>query len=421
MENKAPNEIVRGHINTIILSSLIESDKYGYEIRKEIEAKSSGSFVLKEPTLYSSLKRLEKQGFVEAYYGESDETNGGRRKYYKLTEYGREITLKNLNEWKYSRSLIDKLITEEKVDLKTASPPEDLNLNLTKKVSKNYEKPPKEVKDVKDEGRLVFETQELPENKKDPVIKASQIQQNMFETDKIEMSDKEYKNLMSKLISSTKSHSVTDEKLQKTEKEVFKETVREKETSQELDEKVSYSLLHKGGASNDTSFIKTQKKIQDEGFKLRTYTVEKTDAYRQFVLINKLLLSTFILTYLTMIIELLIVGFVFEKEIKLGISVYIIIGAVLLALPLAGLILWLNNKDKKVKAKLDLKALILYSLLIFGIAFIAILGINLIINPSFVNLKDVVVGFVFPALAIFNILPATFYYGLLYRSQKFMT
>ena len=61
MEKKNQPDVVRGHINTIILSALCEGDKYGYEIGKEIEAKTRGQYKLKEPTLYSSLKRLEKQ------------------------------------------------------------------------------------------------------------------------------------------------------------------------------------------------------------------------------------------------------------------------------------------------------------------------------------------------------------------------
>lgn len=427
MDNKIPNEIVRGHINTVILSSLIDGDKYGYEIRKEIEAKSSGTFVLKEPTLYSSLKRLEKQGFVEAYYGESDETNGGRRKYYKLTEYGREVSMKNLNEWKYSRSLIDKLITEEKIDLENTPPPENLNLNLTKKVSGKYAGLKTESKDNTEdkketrEEKFVYniETPILPPkqiSKKDTdsVIHASQIQQNMFEkSDNEEKSDKEYKNLMEKLISSTKTHTAVNENLKIVEKVI--EPKIEKEIKEE---KVSHSLLPKGG-SNENVFSKTQAKIQADGFKIRTFNPTKSASYRQFILINKLLLGTFLLTFLTMLIELLIVYLVFEKNISLGIPVYLIIAACLAVLPLGGAILCIINPNKKVKAKLDLKSMIINSLLIFGIGCILIISIRLAIQHSFVNLKDIVTGVVFPVLLLFNVLTGTFFYGLLIRSKKF--
>ena len=51
-------DLIRGHINTIILRTLDERDKYGYEIMNEIEEKSHGQYTLKQPTLYSALKRL---------------------------------------------------------------------------------------------------------------------------------------------------------------------------------------------------------------------------------------------------------------------------------------------------------------------------------------------------------------------------
>ena len=59
MEDNFSKEILRGNINIAILKALEEGDKYGYEIGRYIEAKVGGDFKLKEPTLYSCLKRLE--------------------------------------------------------------------------------------------------------------------------------------------------------------------------------------------------------------------------------------------------------------------------------------------------------------------------------------------------------------------------
>lgn len=63
------SDLIRGNIDPIILSVLIPADNYGYSIIKEIYRKSGEQFELKEPTLYSSLKRLEKSGYVESYWG----------------------------------------------------------------------------------------------------------------------------------------------------------------------------------------------------------------------------------------------------------------------------------------------------------------------------------------------------------------
>ena len=104
------SDLIRGHINTIILRSLYDGDKYGYDIINEIEKKSGGLYSLKQPTLYSALKRLESLKYVESYYG--DYSNGGRRKYFSLTDKGRAVTEKNLSEWEYSRTIIDSLISD---------------------------------------------------------------------------------------------------------------------------------------------------------------------------------------------------------------------------------------------------------------------------------------------------------------------
>lgn len=53
-------EVLKGHIDTIILSLLHSRDMYGYELAKLVREKSEEQFELKEGTLYLSLKRLEK-------------------------------------------------------------------------------------------------------------------------------------------------------------------------------------------------------------------------------------------------------------------------------------------------------------------------------------------------------------------------
>jgi PadR family transcriptional regulator PadR len=105
-------DLIRGHINTIILRTLYEKDKYGYEIIAEIEQKSHGQYTLKQPTLYSALKRLESQGYIKAYWKTDEVSSGGRRKYFTLTDSGKEITEKNQAEWEYSRTVIDNLISD---------------------------------------------------------------------------------------------------------------------------------------------------------------------------------------------------------------------------------------------------------------------------------------------------------------------
>ena len=128
-KNAISADLIRGHINTIILRTLYERDKYGYEIIEEIEKKSHGQSSLKQPTLYSALKRLESQGYINAYWKTDEVSLGGRRKYYTLTDSGREITERNQAEWEYSRTVIDNLISDRSFDFSRPAPtPVDFKL-----------------------------------------------------------------------------------------------------------------------------------------------------------------------------------------------------------------------------------------------------------------------------------------------------
>jgi PadR family transcriptional regulator, regulatory protein PadR len=103
-------DIIRGHIDTIVLRLLSEGDRYGYEVYKEVLARSGGEYELKEPSLYSAFRRLEGQGFIRAYWGE--ESQGGRRKYYAITETGRELFNRSRDEWRTVKKILDRLIGE---------------------------------------------------------------------------------------------------------------------------------------------------------------------------------------------------------------------------------------------------------------------------------------------------------------------
>src|SRR4051794_2626958 len=110
VDNGVSADLIRGNIDTIILRVLKDGDNYGYEIMKAISEGSSGEYVLKEPTLYSSLKRLEKASYIKAYWG--NQSQGGRRKYYTLTKEGTSVYARNLEAWNRAKELIDRLVQE---------------------------------------------------------------------------------------------------------------------------------------------------------------------------------------------------------------------------------------------------------------------------------------------------------------------
>ncbi len=108
IENRISSDLLRGHTDTMILKLLMSGDKYGYEISKLIQANSNGEYELKEATMYSSLKRLEGEGCITSYWG--DETQGGRRRYYRITDKGQELYNENKQNWEYAKGVLDQLL-----------------------------------------------------------------------------------------------------------------------------------------------------------------------------------------------------------------------------------------------------------------------------------------------------------------------
>jgi len=105
------SDLIRGHTDTIILARLFDGDNYGYEINKSIQQRTGGKYELKEATLYTAFRRLEQAGCIASYWG--DEQTGARRRYYRITDAGRDAYTTLMSEWKSAKTMIDRLIETE--------------------------------------------------------------------------------------------------------------------------------------------------------------------------------------------------------------------------------------------------------------------------------------------------------------------
>ena len=114
---------LKGNIETIILCSLYNGNKYGYEIAKEIKERTNNRYEIKQPTLYSYLKRLEEDDLIVSYWGEN--SNGGRRRYYALTKTGRTNCEQFISEWQYQRSVLSELVDGRHSAIRTAQPSQE--------------------------------------------------------------------------------------------------------------------------------------------------------------------------------------------------------------------------------------------------------------------------------------------------------
>jgi DNA-binding PadR family transcriptional regulator len=110
MEVVLSSDLLRGHTDTIVLRILKRGDAYGFEIYNRILERTGEQYELKETTLYSSYKRLEAEGCITSYWG--DETLGARRKYYRITDKGRNVFEKNMRDWQFTQKIINELLED---------------------------------------------------------------------------------------------------------------------------------------------------------------------------------------------------------------------------------------------------------------------------------------------------------------------
>ena len=104
------SDIIRGYNDTIILSTLLSEDSYGYEISQTIAEISEGKYQIKETTLYSCINRLLKNGYIESY--RLDDISMRKRVYYHITKKGFVYYYDKCKEWELTRDVINRFSKE---------------------------------------------------------------------------------------------------------------------------------------------------------------------------------------------------------------------------------------------------------------------------------------------------------------------
>jgi PadR family transcriptional regulator PadR len=103
----------KGTTAVIILNLLADLGRpmYGYEIIKELEARSEGYFRFKEGLIYPRLHEMERQGFLQSEW--QGEEGSRRRKFYAITEKGRRRLEKELQHWQAFAANVNQLLGVE--------------------------------------------------------------------------------------------------------------------------------------------------------------------------------------------------------------------------------------------------------------------------------------------------------------------
>lgn len=94
----------KGVLELCVLALLEQRDFYGYELVHQI----SENIDIAEGTIYPLLRRLTQEGYFATYLQESEE--GPPRKYYQLTEKGREYTDQLKDEWFRFAAGVDRIV-----------------------------------------------------------------------------------------------------------------------------------------------------------------------------------------------------------------------------------------------------------------------------------------------------------------------
>ena len=100
-------DLVRSSTETLVLSTLADGSKYGYQILALLRERSGGRLALAAGTLYPILHKLEQKGAVAARWQEGVTR---KRKYYALTPKGRRMLRRQAGEWRDFAGLVEKLL-----------------------------------------------------------------------------------------------------------------------------------------------------------------------------------------------------------------------------------------------------------------------------------------------------------------------
>lgn len=107
-------ELKSGTVALVLLGILEQTTEpmYGYQITKEIDA---GELDIKQGALYPVLRSLERDGLLSSDVEPS--SSGPPRRYYRITEAGRETLSNWKNTWESTKSLVDSVLKgQEDVD-----------------------------------------------------------------------------------------------------------------------------------------------------------------------------------------------------------------------------------------------------------------------------------------------------------------
>lgn len=378
MESSVNTDLLRGRVDTFILNSLSEKDGYGYDILNYIHSKTKGHYEMKQSSIYSVLKRLEKQGLIVSYQG--DESKGGQRRYYSLTEQGKEYLQNEQSQWKYTRTLLDNLVTEEDFDLEKDTPPfkpSDLR-PLTKRTRTTETEAEKT---VQQDNKLIYSDKKDKGNQ--DLIKEKEILQRK------QVSSNAYRQLFGDIYNKKPQEPTQEKKTPKNDEEI------------------------------DCHHINDLKNIlKNEGYALKSYKKDEVMGIskNRMIYSNRLFRDTTFLTFLFFALCALVI-YRFSDIFLYSDKTVLIIGLCGLMIPLLGFTVYLTEPKKKNKASFNFRLKISYAIMAVLLIFVTNLIISLVTPSIALTLNDAAL---YPPVIFSLVIPVSIViYYLLYYSNVY--
>ena len=426
MENNANTELIRDHVDSFILRFLAQSDSYGYDIHKAISTATEGVYEIKQPTLYSCLKRLEKQGYITSYNGET--SNGAQRKYYAITDKGREFLQKDILQWEFSRTLLDRLLSDRQIDLSTVEKPFDPSelrprtrrgVGVANVISQ--EESDSDSAELTEDGTLEPDSDsDVPMDSSATLEQTSlfnsanavQLDMDTIAADQAEQDSQNAPILQDFL----RDHIAYNDDYRASMEEIFRTPVyaTEEDTAEDSSQ----------GKDAPTAFNygELKEKAQAEGYRLHPYSKSVTTSYysMNFIFSARLKRDALLLLYAFMFLEVLVSFFALNKVAQLSDLFYIVSGALLLIFPIIGIILYLINPDKRIRADFDLKTSISGMIMLtINLVIITMLLAFFLFGADLGKPATLVRPILYPTLLFINLPIYTLIYAALYHTKKY--
>jgi transcriptional regulator len=93
----APNDLLHGTLETLILKTLAPGPRHGYAIARWLEDATRDALQIEDGSLYPALYRMEQRGWISAEWGTSE--LGRKAKFYRLTPTGRKRLAVSTAQW----------------------------------------------------------------------------------------------------------------------------------------------------------------------------------------------------------------------------------------------------------------------------------------------------------------------------------